>query len=145
MRVRRHPDPPADGLGGGGAQPVGLAPGPDEPQQLRHPHVPGVGFTDPLPECARAGDELLGLVEPPVDDGQRRAAGQGEVVVAGLPEPVRGEQVVVERHPERRGPLLEQRVGREQQALGVPLGVTGTRGQLGDLAGQPDPLGRPAR
>ena len=38
---------------GGGAQPVGVAAGPDQAQQLRHPDVARVGLADPLPQRAR--------------------------------------------------------------------------------------------
>jgi hypothetical protein len=79
-------------------------------------------------------------VQPAVDHRQAAAAGQGQVVVAGLTEPLHGIEEVGQRGPERRRALFEQGIGGEQQPFGVPLGVSGALRQLRDLSGEVDPF-----
>jgi hypothetical protein len=145
VRSRGNPHNAPDHFGGGGPQLVWQATGTRQHQQLTRPDVHGIGLADPFTQRARLVDQLPGLVEPPVDQRECAAAGQGHVVVAGLAEPLGEVEVLGQGGPERRRAGLEQGSGGEQHALGVPLRVCGARGQICDLPGQIDPLRGAAR
>jgi hypothetical protein len=145
MGVRGHADPPADGLGGSGPQPLRVTTRSYQPQLLGHAHVAGVGFGDALAERIRVTDEVLGVVEPAIDERECAATGRHQVVVVGLAQLLGRVQVLGQRRAERGRAFLQQRVGGEQQPVRVPLGVPGAFGELRDLPGDADPLRRAAR
>jgi hypothetical protein len=135
-------DPTADRRGGYDAQQVRFTPRPGQLQHLTGPHVLRVRLADPFTEASRILDQLLGLVEAAVDQRQRGAAGQREVVVAGLAEPLAEIEVLGHGSPERGRALFQQCGGGEQHTVGAPLRIGGAGGQVGDLPRQVDPLGR---
>ena len=109
--------------------------------ELRLLDVGHVGLADRPAEVGRLRGQPFGLVEPAGQQRLGRPAGQGGIAKPRLPQ-VRG-------HPQELGQLaLEPRVGQlepvgggQQPGLGQQLRVLAA-GQLGDPAGQGQPVGR---